>query len=74
MKLQNEFRKVTARVRRAVNERHRKRHVELHQALDELCADWAAHQPLGSVGKMFSNTTIMELMEWSYKQTQEPDD
>ena len=73
MKLQAEFRKVTDRVKRAVNERHRKRHVELHQALDELVADWAMHQPLKS-GKLFSNTTIMELIEWSYKQTQEPED
>jgi hypothetical protein len=71
MKLQAEFRKVADKVKQAVNKRHRQRHVELHQALDELCADWAMHQPQG---KIFSNSTIMELMEWSYKQTQEPED
>ena len=51
-------------------ERHRQHHEELHQALDELAADWAAHQPMG---KMFSNSTIMELMEWSYRQTKNPE-
>jgi len=51
-------------------EEYLERHRELHRALDELAADWAAHQPLG---KMFSNSTIMELMRWSHEQTQEPD-
>ena len=50
---------------------HRERHKQLHQALDELAADWAAHQPLG---KLFSNSTIMELMRWSHEQTREPDE
>ena len=48
---------------------HRARHQELHDALDELVADWAIHQPRG---KMYSNSTIMELVEWSYQQTIEP--
>jgi hypothetical protein len=51
-------------------EEHRQRHVELHAALDELMADWARHNAHG--GKRFSNTTIKELMNWSYEQTKEP--
>ena len=50
---------------------HRARHIELHVALDELVADWATHQPLG---KVFSNSTIMELIEWSYQQTIKPEE
>ncbi|HEX4545736.1 MAG TPA: hypothetical protein VH110_05210 [Candidatus Acidoferrum sp.] len=57
------------------NERHRLRHVELHRALDELAADWALHNSRptrdGNI-KLFSNTTIMELMEWSHQQTVDP--
>ncbi|HXA24437.1 MAG TPA: hypothetical protein VNW90_19290 [Acetobacteraceae bacterium] len=64
MKLQSEFRKMT-------NKRRRERHIELHRALDELAAAWAVRQP---PGKVFSNSTIMELIQWSFKQTQEPDD
>ncbi|HEY1896723.1 MAG TPA: hypothetical protein VGG62_10645 [Terracidiphilus sp.] len=48
---------------------HRARHIELHKALDELCADWVAHQ---GWGKLFSNSTIMELMQWSHEQTIRP--
>jgi len=54
---------------------HRKRHKELHHALDELIADWAAHQRFPGPGeepKVYSNTTIAELMEWSYQQTVKP--
>lgn len=50
---------------------HKQRHVELHEALDELIADWLSEQSLAS-GKRPSNTTIMELMEWSHAQTQNP--
>lgn len=49
-------------------EEHRLRHVELHQALDELVADM-----IGRTGKLPSETTIMELATWSYQQTKEPD-
>lgn len=70
MNLQNEVRQVGKRIRDKMNKRHRERHIELHRNLDELCADWAAHQPMG---KLFSNSTIMELIEWSHKQTQNPD-
>jgi hypothetical protein len=55
---------------RKVEEGHRQRHIELHAALDELLADWACHQPRG---KVFSNSTITELMEWSHQQTIQPD-
>lgn len=54
-----------------IEEGHRKRHEELHAALDELAADWAAHQPFG---KVFSNSTIMELLQWSAQQAIGPDD
>jgi hypothetical protein len=50
---------------------HCARHLALHEALDELCADWALHQP---PGKVFSNSTIMELIKWSHRQTIEPED
>jgi hypothetical protein len=53
------------------HEEHRQRHIELHQALDELIADWATHQPRG---KVFSNSTITELMEWSHRQTENPEE
>src|SRR5260221_9081641 len=42
---------------------HQRRHVELHQAFDELLADWIAH----SDG--IPSRTVFELMEWSYQQT-----
>jgi len=51
------------------DEEHRERHIALHRALDELAADWMAQQPLG---RLFSNTTIMELMQWSFQQTLQP--
>lgn len=49
-------------------EQHKQRHVELHRALDELVADFITH-----TGKLPSKSTLIELMEWSHKQTQEPD-
>ena len=49
-------------------EEHKKRHIELHKALDELIADYITHHDQ----KRPSNTTVMELLEWSYKQTQNP--
>lgn len=50
-------------------EAHRKRHEELHEAFDELVADYLAHHRR----KLPSNTTVMELMLWSHRQTQKPD-
>lgn len=48
------------------------RHEELHQALDELLACFLGHHnpgPGGTLGKVPSNTTVAELMAWSFKQT-----
>lgn len=58
-------------------ERHRLYHVRLHEALDELMGDWAIHNChiMKSNGepKLFSNTTMMEFMQWSKKQTTDPE-
>lgn len=47
---------------------HKQRHQELHKAVDELLADFLVHNP----GKVPSGMTVMELIEWSHQQTQEP--
>ena len=44
--------------------KHRERHVLLHKQLDELVADFIFHS-----GKLPSKTSILELMDWSHKQT-----
>jgi len=49
-------------------EPHIQRHKELHRALDELAADFITH-----TGKLPSQSTIIELMQWSHKQTTDPD-
>jgi hypothetical protein len=54
-----------AKRKMANTEEHRKIHIELHKKLDELLADF-----INETKKLPSKTTIMELMEWSYKQTQ----
>lgn len=43
---------------------HRARHIELHQALDELVADM-----ISNTAAMPSETKVIELMQWSHKQT-----
>jgi len=48
-------------------EKHKKRHQELHQYLDELFADFIQH------GHGGIESTILELINWSYKQTNSPD-
>ena len=48
-------------------EGHIKRHKELHKALDELMADMIDH-----THKMPSQTTVMEMAEWSHQQTINP--
>jgi hypothetical protein len=50
-------------------EEHRKRHEELHKALDELFADYIKHH-LNRVG--FLNLTIEELLKWSHGETIQP--
>ena len=48
-------------------ESHKKRHIELHQYLDELVADFINHTE-----KRPSETSVMELMSWSFEQTKIP--
>lgn len=48
-------------------EQHQQRHIELHKSLDELVADF-----ITQTGKLPSKTPLIELMEWSYQQTQSP--
>ncbi len=50
-------------------DRHITRHKELHQSFDELIADFIGHTK-----GLPSKTTVMELMEWSHKQTLDPDE
>ena len=45
---------------------HIELHKELHKKLDELVADFIYH-----TGKIPSKMKIIDLMEWSYEQTQE---
>jgi hypothetical protein len=52
------------------DKKHIDRHNELHQKFDELFADYIAHNPDKS---NFTKHPIMDLMEWSFKQTQGPD-
>ena len=52
-------------------EEHRARHRHLHKALDELIADYLDHQPIERF-RFLSETTVMELMEWSFQQTRNP--
>lgn len=48
---------------------HQIRHTILHRHLDELVADF-----IHITGKIPSQTTVMELMQWSYKQTISPEE
>lgn len=48
-------------------EEHRKRHEVLHQEFDKLLADFITH-----TGSLPSKTSIMELVRWSFQQTQNP--
>lgn len=50
-------------------EEHIKIHKELHKALDQLVADWIDHQKTGG---SLRDTSIMELMDWSFEQTKNP--
>lgn len=49
------------------HEDHRQRHIELHKSLDELVADWIGHTE-----GLPSSSSILELLNWSYSQTQNP--
>jgi len=48
---------------------HKDRHVLLHKMFDELAADF-----ISQTGKRLSNTTCMELLQWSHAQTISPTD
>jgi len=48
-------------------EQHRLRHIELHQALNELIADWIL-----DTERLPSDASVMELMEWSSRQAIKP--
>jgi len=49
---------------------HKERHKGLHEMFDELVVDFLLHNR----DKLLSRTSILELMEWSDKQTKNPDD
>lgn len=53
------------------HEEHRERHKILHAHLDELFADYIENHPSQTA---FTDRPIMELLEWSYQQTLNPDD
>ncbi len=46
---------------------HKEIHSQLHSALDELMADFIAQ-----TGRTLSNSSIMDLFEWSFLQTINP--
>ena len=48
-------------------EEHIQKHIELHNSLDELIADFLTHN-----NRLLSKTTVMELMIWSAQQTHDP--
>lgn len=48
-------------------EEHKARHVELHEALDELVANWMLHTKY-----LPSQDSVMTLMKWSHAQTEAP--
>ncbi|HSZ58639.1 MAG TPA: hypothetical protein VK797_23425 [Tepidisphaeraceae bacterium] len=47
---------------------HKDRHKFLHKALDELAADYLIHQR----DKGLSDTSVLDLIEWSSEQTRDP--
>lgn len=49
---------------------HKEKHRQLHEALDELLADFIEHSEDSST---LLCTPIIKLMEWSSKQVKEPD-
>lgn len=49
-------------------EEHRIIHVELHKKLDELVADFISHNE----NVLPSQTSILELIQWSHQQTMKP--
>ena len=50
-------------------QQHMDKHIILHTMLDELVADYILHQK-----RLLSETTVLELIRWSYKQTISPEE
>lgn len=48
---------------------HIEHHLRLHKALDELVADYIAHTKM-----LPSNSTVIDLIRWSFEQTEDPTD
>jgi hypothetical protein len=48
---------------------HKQRHCELHNALNELFVDYIGHHPEKT---MPTKMPLIDLINWSYSQTQEP--
>lgn len=46
---------------------HKNNHIELHNKLDELVADYISHSQ-----KTLTNTSVLDLMIWSYSQVLNP--
>lgn len=59
--------KAKPEVRKLTKEEHIKRHKELHKCLDELITDMISQTEM-----LPSRTTIMQLMQWSAKQMENP--
>ncbi len=49
------------------NKKHKQKHIALHNNLDELVADW-----IMETGGLPSQSSILELINWSHKQTIKP--
>lgn len=49
--------------------KHRQLHVKMHKTLDAVIADFMKH-----TDRLPSKTPIIELLEWSYQQTIQPDE
>jgi len=47
--------------------KHKEIHIELHQKLDELVADY-----IHITGKLLNETSLMDFIIWSYEQTSNP--
>lgn len=50
---------------------HRKIHIGLHKALDQLFADYIQHHP---TQHNFLETPLKDFIEWSHRQTIQPDE
>ena len=58
-------------MKKLTKEQHKKRHIKLHTAFDELLADYVECH---SEEVLFTKMPIIKLMEWSFKQTKNPDE